>query len=453
MRHLKHLALMFVVGSLRQWKQSRFTWLVASFALVSCGAIGQEGRPVDAGKAALERRDYRSAEAFYKKALLQYPASSELLTNLGIAIQSQGRSAEAIHIFSEALKSGRLPRTYALLAEEKCKTRDLEGARPMLAKILKEDASDLQLLAQVAPCYLELDEPMEAVAVYSALLSDASFPRDLARLQLAKSYLLSTQFFITRLSAAAGSSRYMTAIREARDQASPDARGAFKEAARSSPYFNASLSFPEAVRSWRRHPGDTTLLYLLSVLSGEESMHQVQICEDKYPNSPYLEQLRVEMLADQGHTEEAIRGYERILQSYPELPDVRYNLGMLYRKCRLWEMALEVFRQQVVQDPQDERSAARMSEALVKLTRWGDIRDFLEPLVEKNEPPLWAVLDLSQALQNLNETQRAIHFLETAEKGNVANQAIHFRLLLLYRKNGDAVRLQAEDRWLRTNPR
>jgi hypothetical protein len=55
---------------------------------------------------------------------------------------------------------------------------------------------ELSNLALVAPCYLELDEPVEAVQAYSALLSDPEFPSDLAMIQLARSYLLSAQFFL-----------------------------------------------------------------------------------------------------------------------------------------------------------------------------------------------------------------------------------------------------------------
>ena len=427
-----------------------FISLVTVVLSAASSAIGQEKSQVDPGRIALDHGDYAAAEALYRRALLKYPASPELLTNLGIAMQLQGRSTDAIHAFVAALKLKNLPRTYALLAEEKCKTRDLEGARPMLAKILKEDIADPQTLALVARCYLDLNEPVESVAAYDALLSNTAFPNDLALIQLAKSYLLSAQFFITRLAAAPGNTPYMQAIRRARDQASPDARGAFAVATQSSPYFNPSLSFEEAVRSWRQHPEDSTLLYLLSVLSGEESMHQVEICGDKYPRSPYLEELKLEILTEQGHEDDAIEGYERLMQTHPELPDLHYSLGMLYRKRRMWDRALEVFRAQAAHDPQDERAAARVSEALVELSRWNDARDFLEPWVERSNPPLWAVLDLSEALQNLDNPHRAIQFLVAAEKENMANKSIHYRLLLLYRKTGNVAQVHAEDQWLRS---
>ena len=355
-----------------------------------------------------------------------------------------------MHAFEQALKLKSLPRTYALLAEEKCKTRDLDGARPMVARILAKDPLDLRNLALVAPCYLELDEPVEAVQAYSALLNDPEFPADLAMIQLAKSYLLSAQLFSARLKSAPGNAVYMQALRNARDHASPDARGAFAEARRNSTYFNSDLSFLDAVRLWRQHSDDTALLYLLSVLGGEASMHQIELCENRFPDSPYLQQLRFEMLADQGQEDEAVQGYQRLKETHPELPELRYSLGMLYRKQRMWDQALAEFREQLARDPQDERSAARVSEALLELTQWSDLRDFLEPWAKQKNAPLWAVLDLAEALQNLGDLHGAIQLLATAEKNNISNKSIHYRLLILYRKTGDLAKVEAENKWLRS---
>jgi len=442
--------MLFMTSRNGRLSQRFFICLWTVILCASGTARSQKKASEDPGQLALDHGDYAAAEAFYRRALLEHSASAELLTNLGIAMQTQGQSTEAIHAFRQALKLKKLPRTFALLAEERCKTRDLEGARPMLAEILKEDINDPQFLALVAPCYLDLDEPIESVEVYSALLSDTSFPNDLALIQLARSYLICTQFFIARLAAAPSSELYIQAIKSARDRGSPDARGAFALAAQNSPYFDASLSFDKAVRVWRSHPEDTALLYLLSVLSGEQSMRQVETCGDKHPNSPYLEQLRFEMLAEQEHVDEAIQGYERLLETHPELPELHYDLGMLYRSRHMWERAFEVFRAQLTHDPQDERSAARVSEALLELSRWNELRDFLEPRVKQKNPPLWAVLDLAETLQNLGDLQRAIQLLVSAEKENMSNKSIHFRLLLLYRKTGNLAQLHAEDQWLRS---
>ena len=79
----------------------------------------------------------------------------------------------------------------------------------MVAEILTKDPLDLRDIALVAPCYLELDEPVEAVQAYSALLTDPAFPGDQAMIQLAKSYLLSAQFFFGRLAAAPRNAIYI----------------------------------------------------------------------------------------------------------------------------------------------------------------------------------------------------------------------------------------------------
>ncbi len=373
-----------------------------------------------------------------------------MLTDLAIALQLKGRSTEAIHLFEQALSLKRMPRTYALLAEEKCKTPDLDGARPMLTTILAQHSTDLKLLELVAPCYLELDEPVEAVKVYGALLNDPTVPGDLATIQLAKSYLRSAQLFVSRLSAAPDNMTYLKVLEDARDQVSPDARSAFGEAALHSTYFKPDLSFEEAVRLSRDHPEDTTLLYLLAVLSGEGSVHEIEQCYDKFPDSPYLQQLKLDMIAEQGHEDEAIQGYESLEKLHPELPNLQYDLGMLYRKQHLWEKALVVFRNQLNRDPQDERSAARVSEALVELMQWVELRDFLEPRMQQKVPSLWAALDMANALENLGDYQKAIQVLSVTEKTYMSSQSVHYRLLLLYRKTGNVKQLQAENEWMRS---
>jgi tetratricopeptide (TPR) repeat protein len=432
----------------RQLRRRRVLCILLFLFCVVCSGNGQSTAAADPGQSALERGDYSAAETAYRNALRESPGSPELLTDLGLTLQLQGRSTDAIAAFEQALELKSLPRTYALLAEEKCRTRDLDGARPMVAKILAKDPLDLRNLALVAPCYLDLNEPVNAVQAYSALLNDPEFPSDLAMIQLTKSYLLSTQFFTGRLAAAPGNATYLQALRNARDHVSPDARGAFAEAKRNSVYFNSDSSFMDGVHLWRQHPDDTALLYLLSVLSGEESIRQIELCEDRFPDSPYMQQLRFEMLADQGHEDEAIQGYQQLQKNHPELPELRYSLGMLYRKQRGWDQALAEFRGQLAHDPQDERTAARVSEALVELTQWSTLRDFLESWVKQKKPPLWAVLDMAEALQNSNDFARAIQLLAAAEKKNMSNKSIHYRLMILYRKTGDLAKVEAENKWL-----
>ena len=72
-------------------------------------------------------------------------------------------------------------------------------------------------------------------------------------------------------------------------------------------------------------------------------MRQIELCSQQDPDSPYLAQLQFEMLADQGKEDQAVDGFEGLLHSHPELPDLRHDLGMLYRKQHQWDKALARF--------------------------------------------------------------------------------------------------------------
>jgi tetratricopeptide (TPR) repeat protein len=412
--------------------------------LACAAAAGQSQTVLQDAQAALGRKDYKTAEGLYRKALSAEPNSPELLSDLGIALQLQGRSSDAIHYFQEALKRKYLPGTYALLAEERCRSGDLNAARPMLAKILREDTKTPRLLVPVAPCFLDLDEPVESVEVYQALTNDPAFPQDLAHVRLAKSYLRSAQFFGHLLKSSPGSDVYTQAIEQARAAGSANARSAFATASQASPYFHPQLNLLQAVSVWRDHPNDTALLYQLNVLSGEESMKQIQYCVDTYPDSPYVGQLQADILAAQGNDDEAMSKYAFLMQSDPDLPELRYSFGMLYRKRGEWDKALALFQQQLAADPNDGRAAARVSEALVKLARYEQVRAFLAPRVAIQDAPLWARLDLATAERELGDYARAIQQLVVAEKDVPADTSVHYRLMRLYMMTGDTANAARE---------
>jgi tetratricopeptide (TPR) repeat protein len=424
--------------------------LPAILSSLASYASGQSKEQTDPGRTALQHGDYLSAETLYRQALRQNPGSPELLTDLGIALQLQGRSTDAIHAFEQALKLKNLPRTYALLAEEKCKIRDLDGARPMLYRIIRDYAGDAKTIAIVAPCYLDLDEPIDSVRAYTVLLRDAAYPHDLALIQLSKSYLAAAQSFVAKMKERDDSKAYVTALGEA--STSGDPRSAFPVAQRTSPNFHADLGFETVLAIWHQHQDDSALLYQLAVISGEQSMRQIEFCGRQYPESPYLAQFKFEMLADQGREDEAVSGFEGLLHTHPELPDLRHDLGMLLRKQRQWDKALAVFRDELSANPKDERAAARVSEALDELMRWKELRDFLAPRLQQGETPLWATLDLAEAFEQLGETGNAISLLGKAESEYPSSRAVHFRLLHLYRSTGEIPKAAAEAKWFKSQP-
>jgi len=396
----------------------------------------QQPATLETARQAMESKQYDVAEQFYRKALVQSPSSAALLTDLGLSLQMQGRSADAMHYYALALKQKYVPETYALLAQEKCKMGDLDGLRPMLGKIFREERKNLRVLSAVAPCYLDIDEPVESAIVYQAILGTKDYPADLALVQLGKSYIRAGQFFAGKLSKAAGAEPFLQALRDASTAGSSGARSAFPEAARMSPYFQADLNWPDAVERWRQHPQDTALLYLLSVLSAEEGMHQIELCAEQFPDSAHLKQFHADMLADQGHGDEAAAEYEQLMREHPDLSELRYSLGLLREKREEWEPAAEAFRQQLAAYPTDERAAAHLSQCMLQMEQYAAVRKFLEPRMRVEHPPQWASLSLAEAEQKLGKVDEAIRVLVAAERDPSPDKLVHYRLMHLYSISG-----------------
>lgn len=424
----------------------RGRWLLAALVFVSTVSLahGQQSSALEAARQAMDAKQYATAEQFYRKALAQSPTSAAVLTDLGLSLQLQGRSADAMHYYSLALKREYVPETYALLAQEKCRMGDLDGLRPMLGKIFREERKNLRVISAVAPCYLEIDEPVESAIVYQTLVGSKDYAPDLALVQLAKSYIRSGQFFATKLSKATGSEPFLQALREASTAGSAGARSAFPEAARDSKYFQPDLSWADAEQRWRQHPQDTALLYLLSVLSAEEGMRQIELCQEQYPASPYLEQFHADVLADQGQGDEAAAEYEQLMREHPDLSELRYNLGLLREKREEWEAAAKAFREQIAVYPNDERAAAHLSRCMIQMEQYSAARDFLEPRIRADHPPQWASLNLAEADEKLGNPDAAIRVLVTAEREPDADKLVHYRLVHLYSISGRAADAKRE---------
>lgn len=416
----------------------RWTALSSAVLLILAAKTGhaQQTSPLEYARRAMEAKDYAKAETMYRRALAQDPLSPQLLTDLGLSLQLQGHSTYAMHYYSLALKRRYLPETYALLAQEMCKMGDRDDARPMLARIYRDEQTNLRVLAAVAPCYLDIDEPIESVSVYAALQNSSAYAPDLALIQLAKSYMRSGQSFAEKLSKTAGSEHFLTALRQASDSGPNGARSAFPEAALISSNFAPNLSWAEAVERWRQHPEDVALLYLLSVLSAEESMHQIEICQDRYPTSPYLQQYQADVLADQGSADEAAAAYEQLMKQYPELPDLGFSLGLLYEKHGEWEKAAVAYRQQLAHDARDERTAAHLSECMLQTKQYVELRDFLQPKMREEQPPQWVKVALAEAEEELGNVNAAVKLLVAAEQDPNPNKLVHYRLMHLYLVTG-----------------
>lgn len=436
----------FSAGSQAQRFGCRGMWPALVLALIAWSVQAQQLSLLDAARDAINNKQYIVAEQLCRKALAQGPPSVKVLTTLGLSLQMQGRSADAAYYYSTALNHGYVPETYALLAAEKCKMGDLDSVRPMLGKLYREERKNPRVISVVAPCYLDIDEPVEAAMVYQEVLSNKEYPADLAMVTLAKSYIRSEIFFNRKLSKAPGSEPFRAALRQAAGAGSSAARSAFPEAARISPYFSPDLSWSEAVERWQQHPQDAALLYLLFVLSAEEGIRQIEICNERFPDSPYLQQYMADVMAEQGHEDEAVEQYDQLIREHPDLPDLQFGLGMLHERRGEWKEASEAFRQQLAKYPTDEQAAESLSKCLLQTEQYAELRMFLQPKMRSEHPPHWASLDLAEAEQKLGDVGAAIKILAAAERQGGADKLLHYRLMHLYSLAGrsdDAKREQS----------
>jgi tetratricopeptide (TPR) repeat protein len=165
-------------------------------------------------------------------------------------------------------------------------------------------------------------------------------------------------------------------------------------------------------------------------------MRQIEACDEQFPASPYLEQFHADVLADQGHSDEAAAEYEQLMREHPDLSDLLYSLGLLREKREEWEAASEAFRQQLAAYPIDERAAAHLSKCMLQMEQYAALREFLQPLMRAEHPPQWASLNLAEAEQKLGNVKAAIQILVTAEADPSPDKLVHYRLMHLYTISG-----------------
>ncbi len=395
-------------------------------------AVAQKAAFLEKAREAMQLSHYGDAEQSYRKALAVAPTSLEALTGLGLSLQMQGRNQEAIHEYTLALQQRYVPETYALLAAERCKVGELSAAKPMLDKLYREQRENLHVAAIVAPCYLEVDEPIESAVFYRLLVGSKEYPEDLAGVQLAKSLIRSGQIFAEKLSKMPDSEPYMDALRKGSAEGSQAAHEAYAFAAKHSPYFRADLDWTGALELWRQHPNDRALLYLLAVLSTEDAIKEIDEMAQRYPESPYVMEFYADALADQGHGKAAIAIYDQLAHDHPELSDVHYRLGLLYEKREEWEKAEAAYREQLKLYPDDQRAVAHLSRCLLQLEDYEAVRKLLAPVVHGQDVPYWARLNLATADERLGDTQAAIQQLVAAERNPHAGKQVHYQLMHLY---------------------
>jgi len=201
---------------------------------------------------------------------------------------------------------------------------------------------------------------------------------------------------------------------------------------KNAPYLRPGMSIAEMASLLPQRANDAALLYILGVVCGEQAMQAFLLCEKQYPDSVPVRRLRAEMLASQGRYDEAVAVYRSLADLPRPAPGLHHDLAMLYRKTGEWDKALGEFQQQQRVQPDDERAAVGISESLLRLGRFAELRQHLKPIAAAPSPPEWALLDLSSAEQELGNLDGATYCLQVAARQDPASQTVHYRLSRLY---------------------
>ncbi|PYV89802.1 MAG: hypothetical protein DMG05_12725 [Acidobacteria bacterium] len=421
----------------RAWQVFILTFVLATHQM------GQTSDP-SAAQRALDLGDYKRAEELYRALLGSGLSSPELLSNLGITLHLQGKSSEAIAVFRRALRLKEMPGTLALLGLSYCKLRQFDDAAPILQSA-KRYFADSSVLSVLGPCYLDAGEPLDAVLVYKELVRRDVPPADENMVNLARANFRASKYFLSLLENAPGNKEYMLAIEAARQNSSPDARGAFTVALRNAPYLSLDTGVEELGQLLLKHPNDPALLYVLGVVCGEEAMQNFRLCQSRYARSVAVRRLHAEILASRGRHTEAVAEYEELIRSSSTPAGAHHDLAMLYRKTAAWDKALREFELEQRAAPEDERAAVGISECLLRLGRFEALKQHLKPITMAKEPPEWALLDAASAEKELGRLDDAIRYLRQAMLHYPESPTIHYRLSRLYRLAGRKDLARQED--------
>lgn len=160
------------------------------------------------------------------------------------------------------------------------------------------------------------------------------------------------------------------------------------------------------------------------------------------PNSARLHQMMAKYYADKHETSHALAEYEAAIKLSPELPDLHLGLGTVYWEAGDWDRAEAPLRRALDLSPILLNASYELGDVFVQKRQWESALRYLHPA--EGDPTLnyQVCLDLSKAEAGLGHNRKAIDYLLRLA-GKDLDGDVHYRLALLYRKQGDSARAEA----------
>ena len=413
-------------------------WSLIAFVAVtlsSRGSLLAQTAPAnfDHAKQALDKGDYAHAESEFRLLVTANPRSPELMNDLGMALQLQGKSEEASLMFQKVLTIKRLPEAVTLLAVEYCRNHQFDRATPLL-KEARKNLTDLNLMAAIGPCLLEADQPEGAVPLYEHLVRSGTPPADENQANLTRAYFDLSRKVLEQLTSLPDGIKYARAIEASKQNGYLDAKSLFPEAYERASYLHPDMPVEALVPLLIAHPSDPSFLYILGVECTERAADVLDQMESRWPDSIAYKRLVAELKDAGGDRNGAIQTYEQILATYSDAPaSVHFALGLMYAERNRWVEALQQYRLASGQGIGGLYITQRISEALINLEQNKDVMNLLRQIVNKPFAPVWALRNFGEAAQNMGQLSTALVYLKRSSNLDPDDAAVHYRLFLLYR--------------------
>jgi tetratricopeptide (TPR) repeat protein len=188
-----------------------------------------------------------------------------------------------------------------------------------------------------------------------------------------------------------------------------------------------------------RNPTNVGVLYaayrIYSQLAGE-AMLSLSMVD---PDSAQMHRVMAQEETRQGNTNGAIAQYRKAIAIDSHLPGVHFELAELLntsRDVQIQKEAMEEYRAALAANPTDEKTICRLGDIDAEKGNIPQAYAEYSKAVELQPADADATLGLANVLIEMNQQDKALTLLEQTIQMDPGNATAHYRLGMLYRKNG-----------------
>lgn len=194
-------------------------------------------------------------------------------------------------------------------------------------------------------------------------------------------------------------------------------------------------------------PRDPQLLFVAYEISSQVLYQTLLNTMVIAPDSAEMHMMMAGELARRGDRASAIAQYHDALRLNPNLPGAHYELAEQLRTSPdpgQNAQAENEFKAALKVNQYDEKSWRRLGEILAAKGDYQGAEEDYKKALALQPADSDAETDMAIAFINTNRTSEAVPLLEDAEKNDPTNLAAHYRLSLLYRREGRTQDAQRE---------